>query len=70
MIIDFETIFWTIVACAVLIIIFNWWLFAKSDNIKYLNFKVSHQGGDKRTEMLEEIQGDLRKIKEKLDIHY
>jgi len=70
MIIDFETIFWTIVVCAFLIIIFNWWLFARSDDVNYLNFRVSHKGGDKRTETLEEIQEDLRKIKEKLDIYH
>jgi len=69
MIIDLETIFWTIIVCAVLIIIINWWLAIK------LQSEIVHKFGllggvvDKRTESFEEIQDDLKKIKEKLDIY-
>ncbi len=70
MIIDLETIFWTIIVCAVLIIIFNWWLVYKLDDHHTAQFMIIHEGYDKRTETFEEIQDDLKKIKEKLDIHY
>jgi len=70
MIIDLETIFWTIIVCAVLIIIFNWWLAYKREQHDLAQFMIIHEVSDKRTETFEEIQDDLKKIKEKLDIYH
>ena len=66
---DLETIFWTIIVCSVLIISINWWLAYKLNDHHLAQFMIIHKGYDKRTETFEEIQEDLRKIKEKLDIY-
>lgn len=57
-----ESIFLTIIICTALIIIFNWWWTAQSNDFIYKNFRAN-------TKRVEKIQEDLREIKEKLEIY-
>ena len=60
----------TIVFCSVLIVGIIWWLLGRLEQSFINQFMITHQGNDARTLALREIQDDLDKIKQKLEIYY
>ena len=64
-----ESIIWTIIVCSALIIIISWWMLYRVEQSFIAQFMITHQGNDTRTAALREIQDDLDKIKQKLEIY-
>ena len=65
-----DGIFILIIFCSVLIVGIIWWLLGRVEQSYLAQFMIIHEGNDARTLALREIQDDLDKIKQKLEIYY